>query len=374
VENKNTKRLLSVTAKNLVLALSITALIATGVKAQQPIQATPSGASSTNTSGPKIQFATTVWDFGREKAGALLKYTYIFTNRGDQVLEVKSVQPSCGCIPAGEWSKLVEPGKTGTIPIQFKGTNFNGPVSKTVMVTCTDPITPTVTLQIKGTVWMPVEVKPSFVLLRVTADSQRASAVVRVINNQEEPLTLSPPESDNRAFAATIKTNQPNGELRLVIKTVPPLLPGRVQGKITVKTSSTNAPVLTVTAFTFVPPIITVTPSQLSLPPGPLAAATSLSVMIRNDSTNALALSDATINAKDVGVDLQAVKPGRLFRATLTFPQGFKVPQGQQIEFTLKSSHPLCPLVKVPVTEAAHPTASPGPPSAATSPPQPAGP
>ena len=368
MENKNTKRLLSVTAKNLVLALCITAVSATGVKAQQAIPATPSGASSTNVSGPKIQFATTLWDFGREKAGSPLKYTYVFTNCGNQVLEVKSVQPSCGCTPAGEWSKQVEPGKTGTIPIQFKGTNFNGSVSKTVMVTCNDPITPTVTLQVKGTVWIPVEVKPSFVLLRVTADSQRASAVVRVINNQEEPLSLSTPESDNRAFAATIKTNQPNGELRLVIKTVPPLLPGRVQGKITVKTSSTNVPVLTVTAFAFVPPMITVTPSQLSLPPGPLAAATPLSVMIRNDSTNALALSDATINAKDVGVDLQAVKPGRLFRATLTFPQGFKVPQGQQIEFTLKSSHPLCPLVKVPVTEAAHPAEPPAPSSAATPP------
>lgn len=370
---ENEKRLSSVAAKTLVMALCAAALSATGVKARQPLQGTPSGAGSTNVSGPKIQFATTLWDFGREKAGAPVKFTYVFTNCGDRVLEVKSVQPSCGCTPAGEWSKQVEPSKTGTIPIQLNSAGFNGPVSKTVTVTCNDPTTPEVTLQIKGTVWKSVEVKPLFAFLHVTANSQSVSRVVHIINHEEEPLTLSAPESDNRAIAAEVKTNQPGREFRLLIKTVPPLLPGRLQGKITVKTSSTNAPVLTVPAFAFVPPIITVTPSQLSLPPGPLAAASTLSVIIQNNSTNALALSDATIKAKDVEVDLQVVKPGRLFRATLTFPPGFELPQGQQVELSFKSSHPLCPLVKVPVTQATPSAAPSAPPSATTPAPQPSG-
>jgi hypothetical protein len=355
VETK--KRLSCLTAKSLVLALSAAALSATEVKARQPLQGMPAGASSTNVSGPKIRFATTLWDFGREKAAGPVKYTYVFTNCGDRVLEVKNVQPSCGCIPTGEWSKQVEPNKTGTIPIQLNSAKFNGPVSKTLKVTCNDPTTPEVTLRIKGTVWVPVEVKPLFAFLSVAADSQSASKLVRIINNEEEPLTLFAPESDNRAFAAEVETNQPGREFRLVIKTVPPLLPGPVQGKIVVKTSSTNTPVLEVSAFANVPPIIAVTPSQLSLPPGPLAAASAFPVILQNNSTNALVLSDANINVKDVGVDLRVIRPGRRFRATLTFPPGFELTPGQQVELTLKSSNPLCPLVKVPVVEATPPTA-----------------
>ena len=368
---QNRKRIPSVAAKKLAWALTTAVLSATGVKAQQPLQATPSGGSSTDVSGPKIKFASTQWDFGREKAGAPLKYTFVFINGGDQVLEVKSVQPSCGCTPAGEWSKKVEPGKTGTIPIQFNSANLKGTVSKTVAVVCNDPTTPEVTLQIKGTIWKPVEVKPPFAFLHVIADSQSALRVVHIMNNEEEPLVLSAPESDNRAFAAEVRTNQPGKEFRLIIKTVPPLLPGRVQGQITVKTSSTNAPVLTVSAFAFVVPIITVSPSQLSLPPGPLVAARTLSVIIENNSTNALALSDATIKAKEVEVNLQVVKPGRRFRATLNFPPGFELPQGQPVELSFKSSHPLCPVVKVPVVQGT-PPAAPSAPSSATAPaPQP---
>jgi len=298
-----------------------------------------------------------MWDFARQQEGTILQHTYVFTNCGDRVLEIKSVQPGCRCTPVGEWTKQVEPGRTGVIPLQFNSTNFSGSVVKMVMVACNDPAAPEVALQIRGSIWKPIDVKPLFAFLHVTADSHSASGGVRILNNEEAPLVLSAPECDNRAFAAEIKTNRAGKDFRLVIKTVPPLSPGRVQGKIRVKTSSTNAPVLTVTAFVFVPPLIAATPSQLVLPLGPLAAASKLSVRLKNNSTNALTLSDATCNAKNVGVELQTVKTGQLYRATLTFPAGFELPQGQQVEFTCKSSHPLCPLVKVPVLRAERSTA-----------------
>src|SRR5258708_286165 len=88
--------------------------------------------ADTNSPGPKIQFDDAIHDFGKAKSGEPVKYIYYFTNTGDQVLEVTHVQPSCGCTPAGEYSKRVEPGKTGTIPIQFNTANFNGQVYKTI--------------------------------------------------------------------------------------------------------------------------------------------------------------------------------------------------------------------------------------------------
>ena len=97
-------------------------------------------------SGPKIQFATPVYDFGQIKGGEVVKYTYVFTNAGDRVLELANVAASCGCTTAGEWTRQIEPGKTGSIPIQFNSGSFGGQVAKTITVTCNDPNQPTVTL------------------------------------------------------------------------------------------------------------------------------------------------------------------------------------------------------------------------------------
>src|SRR4051794_25670922 len=89
--------------------------------------------------GPHVVFETPIYEFGKAKSGDPIKHTFIFTNTGDQVLEIKNVRPGCGCTTAGEWTKTVEPGKTGSIPIQVNTANFNGPVAKPVNVDTSDP-------------------------------------------------------------------------------------------------------------------------------------------------------------------------------------------------------------------------------------------
>jgi len=63
--------------------------------------------------GPKIQFATPVYDFGKVKSGEPVKYTFIFTNTGDEMLFITNVQPSCGCTTAGECLAKSKRGKPG---------------------------------------------------------------------------------------------------------------------------------------------------------------------------------------------------------------------------------------------------------------------
>ena len=70
--------------------------------------------------GPKIQFADIVYDFGKVNSGAPVKHTFVFTNIGTATLQILDVHPGCGCTTAGTWDKQVEPGKTGSIPLEFK--------------------------------------------------------------------------------------------------------------------------------------------------------------------------------------------------------------------------------------------------------------
>src|SRR6185295_7581936 len=112
-----------------------------------------------------------------------------------------------------EWSKKVEPGMSGKIPVQFNTGSYGGQVTKIVTVTSNDKLQPTVTLQIKGLIWKPVELSSQWAVLNMTSETvSNAATSVRIINNQEEPLTLSPPESNNPFFTFVLKTNQPGKE------------------------------------------------------------------------------------------------------------------------------------------------------------------
>jgi hypothetical protein len=349
--------------KDLVLAVSIIAVGTASAGARQvpavPIPGSPlvppaapaATTTPTNGIGPRIQFATPYYDFGRVKAGDPVKYTYVFTNTGDRLLILNSVQPGCGCTTAGDWTKQVEPGQTGIIPIQFNTAGQPNVVFKQVTVTCNALSQPVLYLQFRGTLYKPFDFIPPMVVLNIPPDVGTASGVVTITNNMEEPLELSAPESNNRLFAAELITNTPGKGYQLIISTVPPMPQGYVQGQISLRTSWTNQPVITVPVTANVQPAVTVIPSFITLPSGPLAKAVTNFVTIQNNGTNLLRLSEPAINVPGVDAQIREVQAGKSFTALLTFPQGFQIPPGQQAELSVKSSNPKSPLLKVPVLQ-----------------------
>jgi hypothetical protein len=301
--------------------------------------------------GGKIAFANPIHDFGRVKAGEIVKHEFVFTNIGTTTLEVTHVQPTCGCTAAGEWTRKVEPGQTGKIPIQFNSTSFFGGVHKSVGVNCSDRSQPQLALQLKANIWRPIDVQPMFAMLTIPADGGNGLAVVTITNNMEEPLEVFAPEANNPAFKVELKTNTPGRQYQVSITTVPPLPPGNAQGLVSLKTSTTNNPVIHITAWANVLPAMLVMPPTLSLPPAPLAAPAAPTITIQNNSTNGLLLTEPSINVPDVAIKLNEVQPGRVFNVTLSFPQGFTMPPGEPVALTLKSSNPRMPTVNVPIMQ-----------------------
>jgi len=293
-----------------------------------------------------------VYDFGRIKAGELVKYSFVFTNNGDQPLELSNVQPSCGCTTAGDWSHKVMPGETGKVPIQFNSANFNGSVFKTVSVSSNDKQKPVIVLQLKGTIWKAIELIPPYTVLNVLPDATNASASIRIINNTDDPLTLSAPECSNNSFAATLSTIKPGKEFQLTLASVSSLAAGNAQGKISMKTSSTNTPTLDVPFWVNVQPALSIMPSQIMLPRAPLTAKAPTTVTIQNNTANAVSLSDPAVNVPGVDVEIKEVQPGKIYHALLTFPEGFEIPAGQSIALTMKSTSSQVPQIKVPIHQA----------------------
>src|SRR5262245_25724231 len=73
--------------QSLVLVCSLLAAGTEFLLAQQapaPAAPAPTAPVTIGAIGPKIQFQTPVYDFGKVKSGEPVKYTFIFTNTGDE--------------------------------------------------------------------------------------------------------------------------------------------------------------------------------------------------------------------------------------------------------------------------------------------------
>jgi hypothetical protein len=371
--------------------ISLLAIASTTLAQVPPAAApTPPAPAPASTGGAKIAFATPVYDFGKVKSGEMVKHSFIFTNLGTDLLVVSNVAPSCGCTTSGDWTRQVEPGKTGSIPVQFNSANFKGMVMKTVTVTCNDTAQPSLMLQIKGTVWTPIDISPQFAALNVPAESREPTkTLVKIVNNTESPITLTQPESNHKSIKAELQTIQEGKEFQVTISAVPPLDPGTVQGQITFKsigaesaedhaghnhTAATPADhghsqmktnPMTISVWVNVQAAVMASPAQIMLPAGPLLGTQNASVTIHNNGATNITLSDAKVDVEGVDVKITELQPGKMFAATLTFPEKFEVAQGTQIHFSVKTSHPDFAVVKVPIMQI--PRVNP-PPASATAP------
>ena len=346
---------------NFLLFLIASSLgLSTGMTA--PAGTSPAKALATTAGSPKIRFATPVFDFGKVSAGELVKHSFIFTNTGNATLEILDVKPGCGCTTAGTWDKEVAPGKTGSIPLQFNSANFSGRVAKTAAVTSNDPEQPSQILQITGTVWKPIEVTPTMAFFNVSNESTtNETKVIRIINNTDEPLTVSDLQLTNPVFRAELKTVLAGKEFAIHVTPVPPFNTRVVSTPITLKTSSAQMPVIYATAYLNVQQAVVVMPSQLFIPAGPLPGPAIQSLSIRNTGTSPLTISDVAVNVPEAQVTVQEAQPGRVFNLSVKFPAGFQIQPNQHVEVTAKSNHPQFPVIKVPVLTSQRPFATPGP-------------
>ena len=100
---------------------------------------------------PVLVISSFEHSFGEVTAGTPLSYSFEVKNRGESDLEIKSVNPSCGCTTT-KFDKVVMPGKAGSITLAIEKTDgYKGEVTKTATVTTNDPNHETFTLTLRAT-------------------------------------------------------------------------------------------------------------------------------------------------------------------------------------------------------------------------------
>jgi hypothetical protein len=198
--------------------------------------------------------------------------------------------------------------------------------------------------------------QPQYVyFMPVEGEATNETKIVRIVNNTETEVKLEPPQSASPVFKTELTTVKPGKEFELHVTYAGPVSNANPQGNITIKTSSTNMPTLSVNAVAMPQPALVAMPQLIQLPAGPLAPDYRFPAMVRNNSHTPLKLSDPSVNADGATVQLQEIEPGKNFRLNVGFPTNFQVRAGQPVELTVKTSNPKYPVLKVPITQATPP-------------------
>ena len=106
--------------------------------------------SAQNDKSAKIEFETTVIDYGTIEKGSNGLRVFKFKNTGNAPLVVSSVKSSCGCTVPKKPKAPRLPGESGENEVKYDTKRVN-PIRKTITVT-SNAETPTVALKIKGNV------------------------------------------------------------------------------------------------------------------------------------------------------------------------------------------------------------------------------
>lgn len=299
---------------------------------------------------PAIQFPEPVHNFGTVGKGQTLRYDFKVLNTGNAPLEISEVRPSCGCTTAGEWTRRIEAGGSGSIPIKMETAQFTGPVTKTITVTSNDPARPSTVLEINATIWTPIQISsPVVIFPALTQLDQVVSQTVTFRNQVEGTLQLTDLQSDKPVFRPVLKETIPGREFELTITTVPPLTTGTHSARISLKSSNPEMPVLAVQAVATVLPAVQVAPTEIMLTSIKLAAEEKRYVVVLNHRGGDLKLSELKTNAEGVALSTTVSPDGKQFTVTLTFPPGFSAPTTGKLYFSGKTNHPELPVFEVPI-------------------------
>lgn len=302
--------------------------------------------------GPRMDFASKEYNFGRVNMGQQVNHVYVVSNSGDATLIISNVQPGCHCTTARPWTREIAPGKTGEIPIKFDSSGFHGDITRTITVTSNGKNAPVQTLFLRGSIWREIEVNPQTAYMSVPPESDTpTSTVVHIINQGSNGITLSNPTCANNKFKVALKETVPGKEFELTITAMTPLPAGNNIGTISVNTSSTNVPVLTITALAMVQQSIGIAPLQIVLPPEVLSPSTNI-VTITANGKKPLTLSDLKVCCdKGIQSELKEIMPGRVYHLLTMIPAGFHIPAGEHYHISLKSNSAEKPEIDIPISQ-----------------------
>lgn len=97
--------------------------------------------------GPKIVAPEPKYDFGNIIEGQRVSHEFVVKNEGDEVLEIRKINASCGCTAAQPEKDKLAPGESTKIKVHFDSSHRQGKQVKYVYIMTNDRTNPQIRLE-----------------------------------------------------------------------------------------------------------------------------------------------------------------------------------------------------------------------------------
>jgi hypothetical protein len=240
---------------------SVVVIPATNAVAQTPPQAEAGHAA-------KIICEKPDYDFGSAEAATIVTHEYVIKNGGDLTLEIKRVQPSCGCTVAKLSQQMVKPGDTAVITATLSLAGRSGHQDKHIIVESSDPQSPTIILNLHGDVRQDILIQPERLSPGQIRGDTPFEMDITFVNNSSGAVHVARAQSVASNLSVVLTETEPGKKYQIHVKTVPPLMPGPVDGLIHLFTDYPTRPVFDVPFNAVVLGPLVVAPPEILLSMG----------------------------------------------------------------------------------------------------------
>ncbi len=101
---------------------------------------------------PKISTQQMDYDWGEVPRGDHVKYDFVVSNVGGDLLKIEDVKASCGCTAAKPDKSNLAPGESTNIKVDFNSTGRSGRQTKYITIKTNDPEKPEIRFKFTGVV------------------------------------------------------------------------------------------------------------------------------------------------------------------------------------------------------------------------------
>ncbi|MBU0640800.1 MAG: DUF1573 domain-containing protein [Planctomycetes bacterium] len=230
--------------------------------AQQP-QAPPATSQPRVVGRPMIELSATEWDFGEAWYGDRPAFDLKITNKGTADLEIDKVHVSCACTAAKPEDKVLPPGESTEMKVEFLTRKKQGDVRSSVVILSNDPEHQRSVFKIKGHVKRIFTIEPARLSMSGIDPAGPYEAVVRIENLYPEPARFEVISGDDDQFAVKVKEITPGKVFELSTKTKAPLRRGFTNGQVVLDTGLKRQPRIEVPMFVTIKPSVEPVPSVL---------------------------------------------------------------------------------------------------------------
>ena len=194
---------------------------------------------------PKIE--TIEHNSGNIWAGDSVKHAFEVTNTSERVMEIRSVNTTCGCTTASKWEKEVLPGQTWTLDVTFATAGRQGKVNKSITVMTDDPDRPRIELVLKGEIQTRFEVSPS---QAISLGALQSDSVIKrtlsITNKLPEPVVFTLGKAGSNVLKTELREVDKGKRYELDVETVPPLSEATSFDSIVLQTGLKEPPELAI--------------------------------------------------------------------------------------------------------------------------------